>query len=208
MRKRWLKPDSTLEARLRAFRAQPRDELVDGLSQRLTATPGATPRAWSRLAFAGAVSVFILGTVASFGGISYAASGAASTYKAVKQVPVKQAFFVSVHKSSAADQYRHTPPKKNVFEASYGSIVSVSDITKYASAAPVTAPSKRVASLLRKLSARNAAMTRHTAYDSSRTGMKPMIPCSARAPKYVLCGHGCDSTPETVAGGRFCPTAL
>jgi len=111
MRKRWLKSDSTLEARLRAFRAQPRDELVDGLSQRLTATPGATPRAWSRLAFAGAVSVFILGTVASFGGISYAASGAASTYKAVKQVPVKQAFFVSVHKSSAADQYRHKPPK-------------------------------------------------------------------------------------------------
>ena len=29
----------------------------------------------------------------------------------MKQVPVKQAFFVSVHKSSAADQYRHTPPK-------------------------------------------------------------------------------------------------
>jgi hypothetical protein len=111
MRKRWLKPDQGLEARLRAFRAQPRDELVDGLSQRLTAAPGATPRAWSRLAFAGAVSVFILGTVASFGGISYAASGAASTYKAVKQVPVKQTFFVSVHKSSAADQYRHKPPK-------------------------------------------------------------------------------------------------
>ena len=31
--------------------------------------------------------------------------------EAVKQVPVKQAFFVSVHKSSAADQYRHKPPK-------------------------------------------------------------------------------------------------
>src|SRR5438094_2435345 len=125
MRKRWLKPDSTLEARLRAFRAQPRDELVDGLSQRLTATPGATPRAWSRLAFAGAVSVFILGTVASFGGISYAASGAASTYKAVKQVPVKQAFFVSVHKSSAADQYRHTPPKPKAKQGVAGARAAV-----------------------------------------------------------------------------------
>ena len=125
MRKRWLKSDSTLEARLRAFRAQPRDELVDGLSQRLTATPGATPRAWSRLAFAGAVSVFILGTVASFGGISYAASGAASTYKAVKQVPVKQAFFVSVHKSSAADQYRHKPPKPKPHQGVAGARAAV-----------------------------------------------------------------------------------
>jgi hypothetical protein len=99
---------SELEAQLRNHCAEPRDEFVEGLSQRVLAEPSAAPRAWSRIAFAGAVSTFILGTFASFGGLSYAASGAAGTYHAVKQVATKHSLIVSVHKSSAAAQY---PPK-------------------------------------------------------------------------------------------------
>jgi uncharacterized iron-regulated membrane protein len=55
--------------------------------------------------------VFILGTFASFGGLSYASSAAAGTYSTAKQAAVKHALFISVHKSSAADQYRRKPPK-------------------------------------------------------------------------------------------------
>jgi hypothetical protein len=111
MWKRWFKSDTGVEAQLRALRAQPRDELVESLSQRLGSVPRATPRAWSRLAFASAVSVFILGMLASFGGFSFATSAAASTYRAAKQVTVKHTLFVSVHKSSASAQYGHKPPK-------------------------------------------------------------------------------------------------
>jgi hypothetical protein len=46
---------------------------------------------------------------AAAGGLSYAASGAASTYSAVKQVVVTQELKVNVHKSSAAAQYPGEP---------------------------------------------------------------------------------------------------
>jgi hypothetical protein len=46
---------------------------------------------------------------ASFGGLGYTASGAASTYQAVKQVVAKQKVTVAVHKTSASDQYGPTP---------------------------------------------------------------------------------------------------
>jgi hypothetical protein len=97
-----------LEGRMREHRAEARVEFVDGLSQRVLAERPAAHRAWSRLAFAGAVSTFILGTFASFGGLGYAASGAAGTYHTVKQVATKHTLIVSVNKSSAADEY---PPK-------------------------------------------------------------------------------------------------
>jgi hypothetical protein len=58
------------------------------------------------------VSTFILGTLVSFGGLSYAASGATGTFHTVKQVAVHHTLFVSVHKSSAADQYA-PPPKRH-----------------------------------------------------------------------------------------------
>ncbi len=102
---------SGLEAALRAQRVEPSAEFVDDLARRLVPESLAPPRAWSRLAFAAAVSVFILGTFASFGGLSYAASGAADTYKTVKQVVVKHKLTVSVPTSSAAAQYPHKPLK-------------------------------------------------------------------------------------------------
>ena len=99
--------DSALEAELRSVRAQPRDEFVTKLAETVESRP-APRRAWSRLAFAGAVTTFILGTFASFGGLGYAASGSAGAYHAVKQVTTGHVF-VTVHKSSAAAQYAPTP---------------------------------------------------------------------------------------------------
>ena len=100
-----------LEARLRAFRAEPRSDFVRNLSQHVAGFLMTSRRPWSRLAFAGAACVFILGTFASFGGLSYAASGVAGTYRTAKQVAVKHSLFTSVHKSSAAAQYPPKPPK-------------------------------------------------------------------------------------------------
>jgi hypothetical protein len=100
---------SEVDGVLRAQRSEASDEFVERLSGRLHELHSRTQRAWSRAAFAGAISIFILGTFASFGGLSYAASGASGTYHAVKQVAAKHAFIVTVHKSSAASQYAPTP---------------------------------------------------------------------------------------------------
>jgi hypothetical protein len=102
---------SELEGALRSHRAEASADFVDDLARRLVPEGIPSPRGWSRLAFAAAVSVFILGTFASFGGLSYAASGATGTYDAVKQVVVKHKLAVSVKTSSASAQYPHKPLK-------------------------------------------------------------------------------------------------
>jgi hypothetical protein len=107
-RGRWFNRRSELDS----YRSQPRKDFVVALSQRLTGTAPTSPRLRSRLAFAGAISVFVLGTFASLGGLGYAASGATGTYGAVKQVAVKHTLIVSVHKSSAADEYAPKPKPK------------------------------------------------------------------------------------------------
>ena len=115
-RRRWLNRGSQLDAQLRNSRPQARDEFVKSLSEHVVGRARTPIWARSRLAFAGAVSTFILGTLVSFGGLSYAASGAAGTYHTVKQVAVHHTLFVSVHKSSASDQYAPPPkphPKKH-----------------------------------------------------------------------------------------------
>jgi hypothetical protein len=104
---------SEVEAALRSQRVDADQSFVDGLSERVLAQSSETRASRSRLAFAGAVSVFILGTFASFGGLSYAASGAAGTYHAVKQVAVKHSLIVSVPKSSASAQYAPKPKPHN-----------------------------------------------------------------------------------------------
>ena len=100
-----------LEGRLRSGRPEAPDAFVDRLSQAVVTERRAAPRAWSKLAFASAVTVFMLGTFASFGGLGYAASGAAGTYHAVKQVASGK-LLVSVKKSSASDQYPSKPSHK------------------------------------------------------------------------------------------------
>jgi hypothetical protein len=112
-----------LDAALRSQRVEPREEFVEGLSRRVLAESPAVRRAGSRVAFAAAVSTFILGTFASFGGLSYAASGATGTYQAVKQVAVKHTLIVSVHKSSASDQYAPKPkPHKKTKKHAAGGV--------------------------------------------------------------------------------------
>jgi hypothetical protein len=103
---------SKAERALRGHRASPRDEFVRSLSERLAEERPRAQTAWSRLAFAGAVSTMILGTFASFGGLGYAASGAASSYSAVKEVIVKHKVAVTVHKSSASAEYPEPPEEQ------------------------------------------------------------------------------------------------
>jgi hypothetical protein len=99
---------------LRSYRAEPREEFVESLADRVSAERAVHRTAWSRLAFAGAASTMILGMFASFGGLGYAASGATSTYTVVKQAVVHHKLTVHV-KSSASGQYDTTPaaPEQN-----------------------------------------------------------------------------------------------
>jgi hypothetical protein len=96
-------------ALLRSHRAEPREEFVESLSERIDAERPVHRPAWSRLAFAGAASTLILGMFASFGGFGYAASGAHSTYTVVKQAVVHHKLAVRPSKSSAASQYAEPP---------------------------------------------------------------------------------------------------
>jgi uncharacterized protein YqgC (DUF456 family) len=107
--KRRSRRQSDPEATLRSYRAQPREEFVESLADRVSAEPVVHRTAWSRLAFAAAASTMILGMFASFGGLGYAATGATSTYSVVKQAVVKHKFSVDVRKSSASGQYPPTP---------------------------------------------------------------------------------------------------
>jgi hypothetical protein len=105
--------DRSLEAALRSRRAEAPADFVLDLSDKLLAASASPRRAWSRIAFASAVSVLILGSFASFGGVSYAASGASGTYNAVKQVVVVHKLKVTVHRSSAQGVY--SKPKPSAF---------------------------------------------------------------------------------------------
>ncbi len=91
MAKFWRKRDD-LDRKLGAARPRPRQEFVAALASRLTPRVPATRR-YSRVAFAMALMVFMAGSFASFGGISYAASGVSGTVQAVK---------TAVHVSSRA----------------------------------------------------------------------------------------------------------
>jgi uncharacterized protein YqgC (DUF456 family) len=97
------------EATLRSYRAQPRDDFVESLADRISEDSRVHRTSWSRLAFAAAASTMILGMFASFGGLGYAATGATSTYSVVKQAVVKHKLSVDVRKSSASGQYPPTP---------------------------------------------------------------------------------------------------
>jgi hypothetical protein len=94
---------------LRSQRAEPREEFVESLAERVDAERPVHRTAWSRLAFAGAASTMILGMFASFGGLGYAASGASSTYTVVKQAVVHHKLSVRIKESSASSQYNTTP---------------------------------------------------------------------------------------------------
>jgi hypothetical protein len=102
--------DRRLEDALRARRADAPADLVSELSATVAAATTAPRRAWSRVAFASAVSVLVMGTFASLGGISYAASGVSGTYVAVKKVVVTHKLKAVVPESSASNQYKPAAP--------------------------------------------------------------------------------------------------
>jgi hypothetical protein len=115
------------DAQLRSSRPQARDEFVESLAQHVVGHAPTATWARSRLAFAGAVSTFILGTLVSFGGLSYAATGAEGTYHTMRQVAVHHTLFVSVHKSSAADQYAPKPKPHHSHHRTSGGVAGVRD---------------------------------------------------------------------------------
>jgi hypothetical protein len=95
-----------MDRRLAALRAQPRTELVEQISARVGG-----PRAvslWPKVAYATSIAVMVVGTFASFGGLSYAASGSTKVVDAVAKVAASHKVVV---KSSASNQYKHAAPK-------------------------------------------------------------------------------------------------
>ena len=90
-----------LEAALRANRPVPRDEFVATLTERIGSTP--EPRRYGslRLGLVGGLTAAMLVALASFGGLGYAAAGAASAADKLQRV----AGPATVERSSAQDQY-------------------------------------------------------------------------------------------------------
>ncbi len=110
MGSRWNWGSDDVERRLRASRARPREEFVSQVTGSVRQASNRQVRRHSRVAFAAAMTVMMLGTFASFGALSYAATGASETVQTVKRIVHGQA--PSVRKTSAAsDQYK---PKANV----------------------------------------------------------------------------------------------
>jgi hypothetical protein len=82
---RWNRKSDDLEGELRMSRPEPPAHFIKSLSARIgEATHEQGRHAALRRGFAVAVTVTVFGALASFGGLSYAASGAAHGVKAVK----------------------------------------------------------------------------------------------------------------------------
>ncbi len=112
----WKRGTDELEQRLRAERPEASDRLVAELAERTE--PAVPARRWSRVAFASAMTVFMLGFFASFGGLGYAAGSVQSATRSVTRivVPAKTTHVkvVRTAQSAACDQYCdqqvYTPP--------------------------------------------------------------------------------------------------
>ena len=100
-----------LEGILRAHRPSPHPEFLDELAARL-GRHDRRPRAWSRLAFASAVTTVMLGAVASFGGLGYAAEKVDHGVNAVKSALGSSGDHTQrvSQRSPASDQYASPPP--------------------------------------------------------------------------------------------------
>ena len=95
-----------LERDLRAERPEPRSDFLLSMSKELSKNKA--PRRASRVAFALALTTFVVGTFASFGGVGYAASGAVSAVKVVKKAVADKPR--SLSQSSAQAQYGPAEP--------------------------------------------------------------------------------------------------
>jgi hypothetical protein len=93
-----------LERDLRAERPEPRADFLLGLSKHVAESRPRRQRRPSRVAFALALTTFMVGSFASFGGLGYAASGGTSAVNVVKKV-VKVDSPRVLDKTSARAQY-------------------------------------------------------------------------------------------------------
>jgi hypothetical protein len=101
---RRLRKDS-LARELRASRPELSADFVNSLTKHVSARGRRNHLyAWSRVSFAGALTVLVLGAFASFGGLGYAATGTKHAVKAVKHVVAPSRPQV-VNKSAAQAQY-------------------------------------------------------------------------------------------------------
>jgi hypothetical protein len=91
-----------LERDLRAERPVPRTDFLVGLAKHVDQSRPRR-RSASRIAFALSLVTFVVGTFASFGGVGYAAEGAASAVKVVKKAVADGPRVLS--RSSAQQQY-------------------------------------------------------------------------------------------------------
>jgi hypothetical protein len=101
----WKGQQDPVDNALRSAAPRAADELVDELSGRVLASATRRSGRSSRTAFGAALTVFMLGTFASFGGIGYAATSAQSTVTAVKRVVIAEKKAKTVAQTSAATQY-------------------------------------------------------------------------------------------------------
>jgi hypothetical protein len=115
MRKFWKRERDAIEHVLRAERREARQEMVAALVNRVESSHPV--RRWSRVAFAAAMTVFMVGFFASFGGLGYAASSAHGAMTSVTKIvsPASTHGKLAVRKTQSAgqDQYGHqvfTPP--------------------------------------------------------------------------------------------------
>jgi hypothetical protein len=94
----------SLARELRANRPGLSEGFVDALSKRVDAGRRSRLHSWSRVSFAGALTVLVLGSLASFGGLSYAASGTKQAVKTVRHAVAPSRPQI-VQKSAAQAQY-------------------------------------------------------------------------------------------------------
>jgi hypothetical protein len=109
MRGFWRRETQGLESELRTDRPKPSTDLVRSLALRIEDDRRRSRlNSLSRLSFAGALTVLILGTIGAFGGLGYAASSTTNVVNVVKRAvaPSKPQL---VQRSAAQDQYQ---PKK------------------------------------------------------------------------------------------------
>lgn len=122
MRGFWRREPQGLEAELRANRPEPSTDLVRSLSAKIEDDRRRTRLyGLSRVAFAGGLTVLMLGSLGAFGGLGYAASGTKSVVNVVKRA-VAPSRPTTVQRSAAQDQYapqkvticHHAGPNKTV----------------------------------------------------------------------------------------------
>jgi hypothetical protein len=94
-----------IERELRAERPEPRTDFLLSLTKQVNQSRLVRRRRASSLAFALALTTFVIGTFASFGGIGYAASGATSAVNVVKKAVADHPRTLSNRSTSAQQQY-------------------------------------------------------------------------------------------------------